>query len=152
MTTDRDPLCIESGHDRKGIVTSGTEGEAHAAVNVCDREECIQDAKDWVWEVTGLNGIHRPDKPPSYPEHEKMAAISDQASSIGAFLEWMMYDQHIMFMKEPDNPHYEHPVMDGRPIEQLLAAYFNINLEILNKEKRDMLAVQRKLNEEAGLG
>lgn len=43
----REPKCT---HSRRGIVTSGayTNGEPHAATNVCDRPDCIEDAKLWV--------------------------------------------------------------------------------------------------------
>lgn len=42
-----EPKCR---HARRGIVTSGpyVAGEPHAAVSVCARPECIEDAKLWV--------------------------------------------------------------------------------------------------------
>lgn len=43
----KDPKCR---HARRGIVTTGdyVQGEPHAAVNVCDRQDCIEDALLWV--------------------------------------------------------------------------------------------------------
>lgn len=45
-----DPKCK---HKRKGIVTSGDpKSGPHAATNVCDRPECIADAKEWAHALT----------------------------------------------------------------------------------------------------
>lgn len=148
---DRDPICIEADHERKGIVTSGTEGDAHAAVNVCDRPECIEDAKLWVQEVTGLEGVHRPDPLPLYPEHEKMQQVLDKSQLIGDFLEWMRHEERIWFVRDQDEPPYGR-VPEWRTTEKLLADYFGINLDVISKEKRDMLVAQRELNKQAGLG
>lgn len=43
----KDPKCH---HARRGIVTTGdyVQGEPHAAVSVCDRQDCIEDALLWV--------------------------------------------------------------------------------------------------------
>jgi hypothetical protein len=53
----RDPKC---SHKRRGIVTSGkyTPGEPHAATNVCDRAECIEDAKRWVNQTVMARTAH----------------------------------------------------------------------------------------------
>lgn len=39
-----DPRC---DHARRGIVRAGDPAGAYAATNVCDRAECIADAKEW---------------------------------------------------------------------------------------------------------
>lgn len=47
-----DPKCR---HKRKGRVISGeTKVGAHAATSVCDRFECIEDAKAWAWATTHI--------------------------------------------------------------------------------------------------
>jgi hypothetical protein len=53
-----DPLC---NHARKGIVTSGGPGSAHAATNVCAREACIADAIEWATATTRLPAEFIPD-------------------------------------------------------------------------------------------
>lgn len=50
-----DPLC---NHKRRGIVTAGGPKTAHAATNVCDRQECIEDAIEWAEAVTRLRARH----------------------------------------------------------------------------------------------
>lgn len=151
MTIDRDPICIEAGHKRRGIVSNAPmhEDGPHASVYVCARKECIDDAKAWVYEVTGKEGVHRPD--PYYPEHDKLKEIADKSQLVGEFLDWLRYDQEIVLMREPDNPN-NHPTHERRNTEQLLADFFGINLEVLNKEKRDILEAQRELNRQAGIG
>lgn len=58
MARVTDPIC---DHARKGIVTSHPveyfQGP-HAATNVCDREECIEDAKRWVRYLSGKEAHH----------------------------------------------------------------------------------------------
>ena len=59
MTRRRDePMC---DHERHGIVTSGGEGQPHAATNVCYRDECIADAIAWATSITRLPAEHRVD-------------------------------------------------------------------------------------------
>jgi hypothetical protein len=55
-----DPICE---HKRKGIVTAGDpKGTGpHAASNVCDRGECIEDAKQWAYASTHCEATHIPD-------------------------------------------------------------------------------------------
>ena len=59
-----DPICM---HGRKGIVTSHpprlsawkpSEPGAHAATDVCDRAECIDNAKQWVERISGKQAHH----------------------------------------------------------------------------------------------
>jgi hypothetical protein len=52
-----EPKCH---HKRRGIVTSGeyVEGEPHAATNVCDRQDCIDDAILWVNRVILARTAH----------------------------------------------------------------------------------------------
>lgn len=60
-----DPKCR---HKRKGLVfAGGGEGEAHASTQVCDRPECIEDAKAWVRAETRLEPTHKPDPQPKPP-------------------------------------------------------------------------------------
>lgn len=67
MSRVTDPICT---HARRGIVTShppkvrlfdAVELGAHAATNVCDRPECIEDAKFWVRAISGKEPHHAPD-------------------------------------------------------------------------------------------
>lgn len=62
MARVTDPIC---DHARKGRVTSSPRGDyvagAHAATSVCDRPECIEDAKFWVRAISGMEPHHIPD-------------------------------------------------------------------------------------------
>ena len=124
-----------------------------------------------------------------YPEHDRLAAISDQSQTCGEFLEWLQEDGlHLMrwrtdltdivpcgpghivafgghgAMKSPygggpprcmrcgeeerDKGTYEVTGMKGwvsehRSIQQLLAAFFGIDLDKIETEKRQMLARMR---------
>lgn len=76
-----------------------------------------------------------------YPEHTKQLAILDRSQAIGDFLdnssyvlaEWRTFD-------DSEDPHLT-PV--GKPIQQILADYFEIDLTKIEKEKRAMLAALR---------
>ncbi len=55
------PVC---DHARRGIVTSGDHRIGpHAATNVCDRPDCIEDAMWWATGITKLPAEYRPDRP-----------------------------------------------------------------------------------------
>jgi len=97
-----------------------------------------------------------------YPEHEKLQAVKKESQVIGEFLEWVTGGAEgspnltLCFYQEPtDEPMFEGggSLFDGEElklnldyvepgwtpahqrIEQLLALYFGIDLEKLNKEK-----------------
>lgn len=101
-----------------------------------------------------------------YPEHEKLEKVKDQSQAVGEFLEWLrgtdraicqwqdgvtdagrianafsFSDQDLS--EEPNKGWF--PVHD--PIEKTLAEYFDIDLNKLEKEKRQMLEEIRKPNE-----
>ena len=109
-----------------------------------------------------------------YPEHQKLRAISGESQKIGAFIEWMR-EQGVEFCKLRDEDDESSvPIASGRywldelmavikgnqdliphefyamPLERILAQYFEIDLDILEQEKRHMLAAMRQLNEQAG--
>jgi hypothetical protein len=49
------PLCR---HVRKGRVTAGEPEGPFASTNVCDREDCIADAKAWAFAVARVTPTH----------------------------------------------------------------------------------------------
>lgn len=84
-----------------------------------------------------------------YPEHEKLGAVHEQSQVIGEFLDHCGYrlcklrKVECEFCGEPEDAWV--PVGEG--IQAILADYFEIDLDVLEAEKRAMLDVQRKLNE-----
>ncbi len=79
-----------------------------------------------------------------YPEHEKLEKIRDKSQLIGEFLEWLNEEQHL-FICEEDTGSYENAfVLFSFSNEVLLARYFDIDLDKLEQEKRQMLKELRK--------
>ena len=81
---------------------------------------------------------------PDYPEHAKLANVQPQSQAIGEFLEWLTSETGHVIAKYGDDerlrPSYE-------SINGLLAQFFQIDLTVLETEKRAMLDHQRALND-----
>jgi hypothetical protein len=75
----------------------------------------------------------------AYPEHEKLAAISDKSQEIGAFLEWLQEQGWLLALYHGDHLRPVH-----KPITSLLASYFEIDEDALEREKRQMLDALRE--------
>lgn len=82
-----------------------------------------------------------------YPECERMSAVADDSHKLGAFLDWLN-EQGIHLAKYEDIEGYRDPVLvfHGERYEELLARYFDIDLDKVEREKRAMLDVLRKAN------
>lgn len=70
-----------------------------------------------------------------YPECEKMQSVRDDSQKIGEFLEWL--DQNKMFVAEYNHMDFAQPIRLRR--EQLLAKYFEIDLDKVENERRKIL-------------
>ncbi len=105
-----------------------------------------------------------------YPEHEKLARISEESQAIGEFLEWLKggyegspgyqicvyhdgtYSTAAVIAdalggRESDREHDPSGYVPIRErTDQLLARYFGIDQEKIEKEKRQMLADIREAN------
>jgi hypothetical protein len=84
--------------------------------------------------------------PNPYPEHEKLGKIKDQSQAVGEFLEWAssgIRDYRICEFDRSLDRWF--PIMIST--EKLLAEFFGINLDRLEKEKLAMLDELRALNE-----
>lgn len=73
---------------------------------------------------------------PKYPECEKLAKVSDKSQTIGAFLEWLQGVKEIELAKwsDSDGLYPEHTT-----IESLLAEYFEIDMNKVEKERQQIL-------------
>jgi len=80
-------------------------------------------------------------KLPETPELEKMRGVREESQKIGQFLDWLR-GEGMQIVDGDDEPLY-------LSIEQLLAKYFEIDLEKVEEERRALLAYQRALNEVA---
>lgn len=76
-------------------------------------------------------------------EHEKLAKVKYQSQAIGQFLEWLQEELGALIaVYAPDTDDDGEQVLTplAATIEELLAEYFEVNLEKLEAEKRAMLA------------
>lgn len=73
-----------------------------------------------------------------FPEHEKLSAISDESQAIGAFLDTCDY----VLCEWGEDGFY--PVRGG--VIKILADYFKIDLDAIEREKRMMLNSIRTAN------
>lgn len=77
-----------------------------------------------------------------YPEHDKLTKISDKTQAIGAFLEWCAYEKGVQLGR--------HDGHDFRPeggSQALMAEWAGIDMNVIEAEKRQMLAEMRALND-----
>lgn len=83
----------------------------------------------------------------TYPMHDKLSAVRDRSQAIGEFLDWADERGWSLHDTTTDDPYGRtYPVR--LTINQILAEFFGIDLEVLEDEKRRMLDFQRALNEE----
>lgn len=75
----------------------------------------------------------------SYPEHDKLEKVANLSQGIGEFLETSHYQ--LCEWSEEANEFFP----ASRSIIQILADYFNIDLDKLEDEKNHMLETLRKL-------
>lgn len=95
-----------------------------------------------------------------YPEHEKLTKIKDESQTIGEFLEWFQHEKKVTacVKHKHDDSCYSKSgysccsfrVDEYAPFpfltEVLLAEYFKIDLNKIEKEKRQMLDKIKKVN------
>jgi hypothetical protein len=92
-------------------------------------------------------------------EIEKLAKVQDKSQAIGEFIEWLG-DNNMAIVRYAtkedmfDDEGERNGIREGdyltmiQSIEKLLAKYFKIDLNKVEKEKRELLAQLQKLNEE----
>ena len=82
-----------------------------------------------------------------YPEHQKLAKISDKSQAIGEFLEWLGREYVICTWGSVDDAFDREGYRPARKsIEELLAEFFEIDRAVIETEKRAMLAALREMN------
>jgi hypothetical protein len=78
-----------------------------------------------------------------YPEHDKMMAVKDESQAIGEFLDVGLARLGLRLCESDEHDRWWPASIS---IEKLLADYFEIDLNVIEREKREMLAQQRRLN------
>lgn len=78
-----------------------------------------------------------------YPEHTKQSAVLHDAEIIGQFIDGTEYvlAQYVQF-----DGYFEPSLVPVHGVEKVLAAYFGIDLDKIEAEKRAMLAACRRVN------
>ena len=86
-----------------------------------------------------------------YPECEKIAKVKDKSQLIGEFLDWARSEKNIELCEPTDlmNPHDHREILDelapiSQSIEQLLADFFDIDLDKAEKERQQIIDDLRK--------
>lgn len=79
----------------------------------------------------------------SYPEHKKLADVQAVSQKCGELLAWLQADKDVLFMKYDKNMNVYYP-MPGST-EQVLAAFFGIDLQKVEEEKQRMLQIMRDM-------
>ena len=77
-----------------------------------------------------------------YSEHEKLKEIQDQSQIIGEFLEWLGYEHEYFICEKLGQLQEWYPISQNH--QKLLAQFFDIDLDKLEQEKRQMLEELRK--------
>jgi hypothetical protein len=79
-----------------------------------------------------------------YPEHDKLRAVQGESQIIGNFLEWINHEAGFAVCEFLERPQTYVPV--NLNTEQLLARYLEIDLRVIEIEKRRMLDKLRDAN------
>jgi hypothetical protein len=76
-----------------------------------------------------------------YPECDKLAKIGKESYKLGEFIDWLREDGIIFCEWVKD---YDYPVQRREDTEHLLARYFKIDLDLVEKERGQLLEELRK--------
>jgi hypothetical protein len=81
--------------------------------------------------------------PPLYPEHTKLEAVSEYSQMCYLFVDWL--EQRGIWLCEQDRDQGGSFWVTTKTMRDLLAAFFDIDMNKIEEEKRAMLESQRKL-------
>jgi hypothetical protein len=82
------------------------------------------------------------------PECERLSAISDKSNCIGEFIDWL-HEQDMTIAKWEDLEDHDDPSLwpYSGSTTRLLAQFFDIDLDKVEKEKREILEALRETND-----
>lgn len=84
-----------------------------------------------------------------YPEHQRQAEFLDEADAIGRFLDEGPYILGEWIRTGPDYSPESRLVPVTKTVQNILAEYFQIDLNKIEAEKRQMIAAMQAMNEES---
>lgn len=107
--------------------------------------------------------LRKTDKPPAWPEHDKLHRVKDRSQAAGEFMTWLAEQGWYLARprteeEERENRHKPWPertpsvVWNATSMDELLARWLDIDRDALESEKRDMLAWIRANNRRANGG
>jgi hypothetical protein len=79
-------------------------------------------------------------------ECEKLHKVHEDSQKIGEFLAWLLYEKDFTICHCDDGREHFYPIR--KSIETLLAEYFEIDLDKVEREKRRLLSNIRAKHEE----
>lgn len=87
----------------------------------------------------------------AYPEHAKLARVTELTQAIGEFVDWLRLEKGIRLarLSGASITGLRQLVEIGTPIETLLAECFHIDRDVIEAEKRTMIEQMRAANERA---
>ncbi len=84
-----------------------------------------------------------------YPEHQRQAQVIDAAQAIGDFLTENTQGYMLGEWFKPEGYHEARLFPVSKSIQQILADYFGIDLDLIEAEKRQMITAMQAMNEES---
>jgi len=87
---------------------------------------------------------------PEYPEHEKLHALEGASQTVGEFMEWLKQQGISLWQEGEVLVEWRANPVDGlmrvtKTTEDLLAEFYEIDRQALEREKEQMLADIRQL-------
>jgi len=80
-----------------------------------------------------------------YPECDKLLAVNAKCQIIGEFLEWLYMTENVQLAHYPEEGNTLYPY--NKPLNKLLASFFDIDMDKVEKERMAMIESMRKINE-----
>lgn len=71
-----------------------------------------------------------------YPEHDKLTLVHEKSQAIGEFIDWLGSEKFIHLLTYVDDSVGYVPAGN---IQDLLAEFFDIDLKVIDQEKRAMI-------------
>lgn len=79
---------------------------------------------------------------PEYPEHAKLAKVSDQTQAVHDFMTWLHEEHGVVLAVYDENDDGIHPTrlhLAGVDMHTAIADFFDIDMTLIEREKRAML-------------
>lgn len=101
--------------------------------------------------------LNKPDKPPAWPEHDKLAKVKHRSQAAGEFMTWLAEQGWYLARprtEEEERANRNREWLDRTPsivwnstsMDELLARWLEIDRDALEAEKRAMLSWIRRHN------